>query len=221
MGLVAKEERGPHSLSQLPLSKEVIMQLTRLLDMQMTESLFRAVTGNDAENKESTSGDRLLEWPETVHPPNSPPQQSQDLPAVEKPPERTTKQTASVPIDQIITQASEIYGIEPALIRAVIKAESNFDPRATSPVGAMGLMQLMPETARDLGVKEPYDPEENIMAGTRYLGILLDRYDGNIPLALAGYNWGMGNVERHPGKLPQETRTYISRVNQYYRDATI
>jgi soluble lytic murein transglycosylase-like protein len=68
--------------------------------------------------------------------------------------------------------------------------------------------------------KNPYNPVENIMGGTRYLKSLLDRYDGSIPLALAAYNWGMGNVERHPNRLPQEIRVYIARVSQYYRNAT-
>lgn len=76
-------------------------------------------------------------------------------------------------------------------------------------------MQLMPETAKELGVKNCYSAVENIMAGTCYLKKLLDRYDGNISLTLAAYNWGMGNVERHPEKLPQETRTYIARINDF------
>ena len=80
-------------------------------------------------------------------------------------------------------------------------------------------MQLMPDTARELGVKNPFDPVENIMGGTRYLRGLLDRYQGDKRLALAAYNWGMGNVERNPEKLPRETANYISRVLRHYNEA--
>lgn len=124
-------------------------------------------------------------------------------------------------INQIIERASKAYDVDPDLTKAVVRAESNFDPNSTSSKGAMGLMQLMPETAKDLGVKNAYNPVENVMAGTRYLKGLLERYKGNIDLALAAYNWGMGNLERHPGKLPRETRTYIARVNKYLNEAKI
>jgi hypothetical protein len=121
----------------------------------------------------------------------------------------------------IIRQASEKYGVDQDLIRAVIKAESNFRPQSTSPKGAMGLMQLMPETAQEVGVKDPYNPVENIMGGTRYLKGLLNRYQGNIPLALAAYNWGAGNMEKYPDRLPRETRDYIMRVTREYQSAKV
>jgi soluble lytic murein transglycosylase-like protein len=115
----------------------------------------------------------------------------------------------------MIQRASKTYGVEPDLIRAVIRAESNFRSESTSPKGAMGLMQIMPATAKDLGIRDAYDPNENIMGGTRYLKGLLDRYGGDVPTALAAYNWGMGNVERRPEKLPRETRDYINRIRNY------
>jgi len=95
------------------------------------------------------------------------------------------------------------------------RAESNFRHESTSPKGAMGLMQIMPATAKDLGIRDAYDAQENIMGGTRYLKGLLDRYRGDVPTALAAYNWGMGNVDRRPENLPRETRVYINRIQQF------
>jgi soluble lytic murein transglycosylase-like protein len=129
-----------------------------------------------------------------------------------------SSETSKGGFDGIISKASEVHGVDPALIRSVIKAESGFNPGSTSPKGAMGLMQLMPGTAKDLGVRNPYDPYENIMGGTKYLRKLLDRYNGDTNKALAAYNWGAGNVEKYPGRLPDETRNYISRINSYYQD---
>ncbi|MEE4362287.1 MAG: lytic transglycosylase domain-containing protein [Desulfotignum sp.] len=115
-------------------------------------------------------------------------------------------------MDEIIATAAETYGVDADLIHRVIQAESSFNPDAVSPVGAQGLMQLMPETAKELGVSDAFDPKENIMGGTRYLRQLLDRYDQDIPLALAAYNWGMGNVDAQKRPMPEETRNYVARI---------
>jgi len=100
---------------------------------------------------------------------------------------------------------------------AVIQAESAGDPSTISRAGAQGLMQLMPETAAEMGASDSFDPAQNIMAGTRYLRQLLDRYRGDARLALAAYNWGIGNLENQPGAMPKETKNYIATVEGYYR----
>jgi len=123
--------------------------------------------------------------------------------------------------DDFIQEASEKHGVERDLIRAVIKAESNYNPNAESEAGAVGLMQLLPSTAGDMGVTDIYDPRENILGGTRYLGMLLNRYGGNMERALAAYNWGPGHVERTPDRLPSETRAYIQRVMSYLETMSV
>ncbi len=120
--------------------------------------------------------------------------------------------------EHIVNEAANKYGVDPNLVHAVIRAESAGNPKAVSPVGARGLMQLMPGTARDLGVTDSFDPEQNIMGGTKYLSQLLNRYRGNHRLALAAYNWGMGNVEKRPERMPSETRNYVSTVDRYYKE---
>ena len=116
--------------------------------------------------------------------------------------------------EPLVQQYAAKHGLRPDLVRAVIQVESAFNPLATSPKGAMGLMQLMPDTARELGVRNAYDPDENVRGGTAYLRQLIDRYDGNEVLALAAYNAGFNAVDRHGGRVPpyDETQNYVRKV---------
>lgn len=127
------------------------------------------------------------------------------------------------PFNRLIDQLAAEYKLEPALLRAVIHAESSFRPQVVSAKGAAGLMQLMPDTARMLGVTDVMVPEQNIRAGTKYLAQLLAQYDGDLRLALAAYNAGPGSVRRHNGMPPfPETRLYVQRVlilHQRYKQA--
>ncbi len=123
---------------------------------------------------------------------------------------------ASRDYDAYIQEASKLYGIPAAFIKAVIRIESNFNPRAVSRVGAMGLMQLMPATAEHMRVTDPFDPRENIMGGTRYLRRLSDRYDGDINLILSGYHAGPGNVEKVGGIPFENTQQYVKNVYSWY-----
>lgn len=128
------------------------------------------------------------------------------------------QQTESVGRDQIegiIDRVAQKVQLAPELIRAVVAVESSYNPTAVSHAGAQGLMQLMPATAADLGVKDSFDPVENIDGGSRYLSRLLDKYGGDLDRALAAYNWGQGNVDRHGlENMPSETRNYLAKVKQ-------
>jgi soluble lytic murein transglycosylase-like protein len=137
-------------------------------------------------------------------------------------PESSSRRPPSGPpaaeaVSRAVGRAAAKYGLAPGLIRSVIRAESNFQADAVSPAGALGLMQLMPGTAEDLGVSDPLDVEQNIDGGCRYLRQMLDRFDGDLKLALAAYNAGPGAVEKHNGRVPYaETRQYVSRVLRHF-----
>ena len=119
--------------------------------------------------------------------------------------------------DTIIHMAAEQFDVEPHLIKAIIKAESAFEPNAISKSGAQGLMQLMPPTAEDMKVNNPFDPEENILGGTKYLSLLLKRFKQNKRLAIAAYNAGPKIVDKHNSVPPiPQTRRFVKRVMKYY-----
>jgi hypothetical protein len=150
------------------------------------------------------------------------------------PPQYTQTHTARAPqttvepveqdrrYDDIIQEAAEAYDVDPELIRAVIRTESSFDPQAISPAGAQGLMQLMPFLSKELGVKDPLDPRENIFGGVKYLSKLLNRHDGNVSLAVASYNAGPTAVKRYKGIPPyKETRGYVKKITGLLADAQV
>lgn len=119
-------------------------------------------------------------------------------------------------LDDYFQEASETYGVPLSLLKAVAKAESDFNPNVVSSAGAVGIMQLMPATAKELGVQNIYDVKENIMGGAKELSGLLKRYDGDLTLTLAGYNAGIGNVQKYGGVPPfQETQNYIKKITSY------
>jgi soluble lytic murein transglycosylase-like protein len=127
------------------------------------------------------------------------------------------KQMSQGDIDAAIDMAAARHNVDPNLVRAVVKVESNFNPNAVSRKGAMGLMQLMPSTARQLKVRNPFDPEQNVDAGVRHLKQLLENYGGDVKLTLAAYNAGSGAVARSAG-IPRfaETQNYVRRITNLY-----
>lgn len=121
-------------------------------------------------------------------------------------------------LDEIYQEASQTYGVSVDLLKAMTKQESNFNPNATSRSGAQGLMQLMPATAAGLGVTDAYDPYQNIMGGAKYIRQMLDKYNGNVSLALAAYNAGSNNVDKYGGIPPfAETQNYVAKITVIYR----
>jgi len=131
------------------------------------------------------------------------------------------RQMSPEEVDKAINAAAQRHGVDPNLVRAVVKVESNFNPHAVSRKGAMGLMQLMPYTAKSLKVGNAFDPNQNVDAGVRHLKQLLESYNGNLELSLAAYNAGSGAVSRNRGIPPyRETRDYVKKITDLYWGST-
>ena len=222
---VQKSPTGPEGFSRLleemiqqdPAGKDVkidkdrLAVLLELVKIQMSQSVMSTLAGDEDQGLGRDLGFMFgMPGMQGLQQQESKIQQSDESPRPVR---------APADMDAIIDKASATYGVDRDLIVSVIRAESDFDVNATSSKGAMGLMQLMPDTARGLGVTDAYDPEQNVMAGTRFLKSLLNRYNGDVRLALAAYNWGMGNLERSTGSLPEETRNYIARIMKSYGGA--
>ena len=207
-------------------------ELAESLTLQMLQSSL-SLGGDALSNSSVSSRSTLIPSANALlqaYSANIPVSGESSSPAVPSPPPETLKNVSAATLagssliarsgsdwlDPIIAKASQKYGVEVGLIKAVIKAESDFKPQAISHAGARGLMQLMPATARSLGVSDSFDPEQNVMGGTRFLKDMLQRYNGDVDSALAAYNWGPGNVDKRPDRLPRETRDYLVRVTQLY-----
>lgn len=122
-------------------------------------------------------------------------------------------------LEAIAEKAAAKYGLAPELVKAVVSAESSWRTQAVSSAGAQGLMQLMPATAKELGVSDSFDPKQNIEGGSKYLSRLMTKYDGDVKKALSAYNWGPGNLAKG-GPLPRETRNYLAKVTGLMADKT-
>ncbi|MEI6703333.1 MAG: lytic transglycosylase domain-containing protein [Deltaproteobacteria bacterium] len=236
-GFADRLERALSGDSSVAASSEKARALAESLSLQMLQTSLSLASDAPAETSAArplSSVNSLLqaysanlaatgEEPVSV---SQSPSQLQDLsatvedvvPIVEK--QSRHRDSSSSWLDPIMAKASKRYGVDVSLIKAVIKAESDFNPQAVSHAGARGLMQLMPATARSLGVSDSFDPEQNVMGGTRFLSDMLKRYNGNVDSALAAYNWGPGNVDKRPDHLPRETRDYLVRVKQLYSSYT-
>lgn len=221
--LLATSETSTSGNSLVPADAETTAEILRLQMLRSAVSLADIDAGCSTMPAADSISRALSSYLE---------QQRQQPAASHAPPNATSiapegYSAATVPItnesslESIIVRASKRYGIEVGLIKAVIKAESNFNAHAVSHAGAQGLMQLMPSTAKGLGVTNSFDAEQNVMAGTRFLKDMLNRYGGDVDSALAAYNWGPGNVDRHGESLPRETREYLTKVKRYYQDYNV
>lgn len=192
-------------------------ELARMANLQLLQGLF------DPNQKTSVDSlSLLLRMATHRFEASSGASQKLDLYAsVSQPSLLTSTKNSREQIEKLIDGVAQQVGLAPELIRSVVRTESNFSPDAVSSTGAQGLMQLMPETARELEVTDSFDAQQNLLGGSRYLKQLLNKYEGDLDHALAAYNWGQGNVDRNGlGQMPQETRDYLVKVKQGLTEQT-
>ena len=219
--LVAQPETFEHLLSQVATEGEPAQQavvqaeaVLKLAQLQLLQGLF-------ANDDEAAQGDLFSALrPAPVAAPQTVTRQRVDQLYRDM---QLSLRESQVPgrtdIERMIEQVADQVSLAPELIHSVVAAESDFQSQAVSHAGAQGLMQLMPATAKDLGVADSFNPQQNLLGGSRYLKQLLDKYDGDLDKTLAAYNWGQGNVDRKGlEQMPQETRNYLSKVKGLLAD---
>ncbi|MCK4501846.1 MAG: lytic transglycosylase domain-containing protein [Desulfuromonadales bacterium] len=198
-----------NTLKSIDKSQKQMIEQMRIAQLQLLHGLFTAEDETDDDDFFSGFGnvDSLRQL--TI-------QQGQIVDKYYAPPQPVAlKVELQEPrqIAQMIDHVADKVSLSPKLIHSVVAAESDFNPTAVSPAGAQGLMQLMPATAQELGVQDSFDPLQNLLGGSKYLKQLLEKYDGDLDSALAAYNWGQGNVDRHGlEKMPTETRDYLAKI---------
>ncbi len=198
-----------NSLNDIEISQKQSIAQIKLAQLHLLQGLFSV--GDESDSNDVFSGffpsaglDQLnLQTSQIIDKYHA----AQQVSLLKPVPEKTD------PIGLMIDQVAKKMCLAPELIHSVVATESAYDSTAVSCAGAQGLMQLMPETAQELGVEDSFDPLQNLLGGSKYLKQLLDKYDGDLDHALAAYNWGQGNVDRHGlEKMPEETRNYLAKI---------
>jgi soluble lytic murein transglycosylase-like protein len=198
------------------LKNPVLKTQTARLPRMTTGTNSAAIGPRSTETKEETNLAKRPQLLQSAQPTPGRPGRSASRLSLSTLQHLRTETASGHPVEKSVQLAAAKYNLSPELIRGVIRAESNFRADAVSPAGARGLMQLMPETAKDLGVTNPFDIQQNIDGGSRYLRQMLDRFGGDLKRALAAYNAGPGAVEQFNGDVPfSETRQYVQRVLRY------